>query len=87
MDKEEFLKSTVFMNLGQNINHSSWQSAMMTLNRMKKASEEAGVHDFDRQMASLRQCILNRNKKDALDCMASVVSRRVSLINELKKNG
>lgn len=85
MTKEEFLKSIYFMQLGQNINHSSWQTATLIANKLQAAARECGIHDFDRQFIGIKQCINNKNKKEALDIMASVVSKRVALLKSLEK--
>lgn len=86
MTKEEFLKSIYFMQLGQNINHSSWQSATLIANKIQKMARECDIHDFDRQLIGIKQCINNKNKKEALDIMASLISKRVAILKNLENN-
>lgn len=85
MSREEFLKSIYFMQLGQNINHSSWQTATMIANKLQAAARENDIHDFDRQFIGIKQCINNKNRKEALDIMAVVISKRVKLLKDLQQ--
>ena len=85
MTKEEFLQSPDFMKLGQSINQNIWQAAGMCATRMQKNAKDADIHDFDRQLIGIKQCIANRNKKEALDILAVITSRRVSLLKNIKE--
>lgn len=79
MTQEEFLKSKDFMKLGQAIDRGNWQVAGMTASRMQKNAKEAEIHDFDRQLIMIKQCIAGRQKNEALNALASMVSKRVQL--------
>lgn len=85
MTKEEFLQSPDFMKLGQSINQNIWQAAGMCATRMQRNAKEAEIHDFDRQLIGIKQCIANRNKKEALDILAVITSRRVSMLKNIKE--
>ena len=85
MDKDEFLKSPDFMRLGQSISHASWQAAGMCASRMQKNAKEADIHDFDRQLIGIKQCIANRNKSEALNILALITAKRVQLINRSRE--
>ena len=85
MTVKEFLQGTYFMNLGQSINHSSWQSAKMTLDKMRRTANEIGIHDFDHSFISLNMLILNKNKNEALDLMAMITAKRVALLKRLEE--
>lgn len=81
MEKEEFLKSKEFMKLGRAIETGNWQIAGMTAQRMQKMAKESGVSEFDRQLIMIKQCIAQRKKQEALNSLAQIVSRRVSMLN------
>lgn len=85
MTKEEFLQSPDFMKLGQSINQNIWQAAGMCAARMQRNAKEAEIHDFDRQLIGIKQCIANRNNKEALDILAVITSRRVSMLKNIKE--
>lgn len=86
MTREEYLKSLDFMRLGQSINHGVWQAAGMTAARMQKNAKDAEVHDFDRQLIGIKQCIANRNKSEALNILAVMTSKRVQMLKALGDN-
>lgn len=83
MNTEEFLKSKDFMKLGQAIEHGNWQVAGMTAQRMQKNAKEAGITDFDRQLIMLKQCLAGRKKTEAQNTLASIISKRVSLLKDI----
>lgn len=82
-DEREFLESKDFLRLGQAIEHGNWQAAGMIANRMQRDAREVGVVDFDRQMVMMKQCIASRKKTEALNGLASIVSRRVQMLKRL----
>lgn len=85
MTREEFLKSKDFMKLGQAINHKNWQVAGMTCMRLQKNAAEAGITEFTLNLTGLKQCIIHKEAKQALDILAVVVSKRVKMLNDLSK--
>ncbi len=86
MTKSQFLKSKDFMKLGQAIDHGIWQVAGMTAARMQKEAAAAGIHDFDRQLINMKQCIAGRKKSEALNVLASMVSKRVQMLKNIEKD-
>ncbi len=76
MTKEEFLASKDFLKLGQAVNHENWQVALMTVTRMQKNASEACPNLFDRKLSNIRQCILHRQKAQALDVLSLIVAVR-----------
>lgn len=86
MNKEEFLKCLDFMKLGQAISHGSWQAAGMCAARMQRNAKEAEIHDFDRQLIGIKQCVANRNKKEALDILAVMTSKRVTMLKAIDED-
>lgn len=84
MTKEEFLHSYDFLKLGESINHQSWQSAMMTVTRMQKNAKEAGIDSFDRNLLQIRQCIIAKQKAEALNILTIMVQRRVQMLKAEK---
>ncbi len=85
MTREDFLKSRDFMKLGQAIEHGNYQVAQMTAQRMQKQAKETGTPEFDRQLIMIKQCIAGRKKIEAQNILASMVSKRVQLINTLSQ--
>ena len=77
---ETFLKSLDFMKLGQAIEHENWQVAGMTAQKMQKRAKEAGIDSFDRQLSNIKQCVAQRNKKQAQDILAVIVAKRTQLM-------
>ena len=82
MTKEELLHSPNFMKLGQAINHGSWQVAIMTVNKLQKDTREAQVTEFDRQLTMIKTCVMGHKKTEALNALAALVARRVSMLNQ-----
>ena len=83
-----YLKSYDFMKLGQALDHKNWQIAAMTIQRMQKGAQEAGLTVFERQFGSIRQCIIHKQGKQAKDILALVIAKRAQLLNQhaLKAN-
>ena len=77
-----FLKSYDFMKLGQALDHKNWQIAAMTVQRMQKGAQEAGLAVFERQFSSIRQCIIHKQGKQAKDILALVIAKRAQLLNQ-----
>ena len=73
------------MKLGQAIEHGNWQVAGMTAKKLQDNAVLSGVTDFDRSLVMLKQCIAGRKKTEALNALAGVVAKRVSMINALDK--
>lgn len=90
MTKEQFLKSKDFMKLGRAINEGMWQMAGMTAARMQKDAKEVGVADFDRNLIMIKQCIMGRKKTEAQNALATIINKRVAMLNSMsedKNNG
>jgi len=85
--QKAFIQSLDFMRLGQAINRSQWQSAAMTLQRMRRNAKQAGITEFDRQFMGIGQCINRKNGQEAKQVLALIVAKRVKMINELKLIG
>ena len=83
--KKAFIHSLDFMRLGQAINRGQWQSAAMIIQRMDRIAKEAGLNDFERQFAGIRQCINRRNANEAKQILALVISKRVKIMEQLKE--
>lgn len=78
------------MKLGRAINEGMWQMAGMTVTRMQKEAKEAEVTDFDRNLIMIKQCIMGRKKTEAQNALATVINKRVAMINSMseeKNNG
>ena len=73
------------MKIGQAVEHGNWQSAAMTLRRMQDNAAQCGVSDFDRMFTMLRQCVVSRKKAEAQNVLASVVAKRVALLEGIRK--
>ena len=80
--KEEFLKSKDFMKLGQAIEHDIWQVAGMTAQRIQANAKSVGLNDFDRQLIMIKTC----KKAEALNVLASIITKRVQMLNSLNEN-
>lgn len=81
--REEFLRSKDFMKLGQAIEHEIWQVAGMTAQRIQMNAKRAGISDFDRQLIMIKKCIGERRKIEAQNTLASMISKRVQMLNNL----
>ena len=81
MTREELIKSHDFMQLGHAIETKSWQNASMTASRLQKNATECKMDEFIRPLLMIKQCIASRKKKEALNALASLTAKRVSLIN------
>ncbi len=81
-----FLESLNFMKLGQAIEHENWQTASMTVQKMQKLSKEARIDTFERQLIHIKQCIGQRNKKQAKDILAVIIAKRTQMLAKDKMN-
>ena len=81
MTREEFIKSHDFMQLGHAIETESWQNASMIASRMQKNATACKLDEFIRPLMMIKQCIVSRKKKEALNALASLTSKRVAIIN------
>lgn len=79
---ENFVNSHDFMKLGQAITHKNWQVAMMSVTRLQKAAEAAGLTQFDRNFKGIRQCIIAHDGKQGLDILTQAVAKRVQLMQQ-----
>lgn len=84
MNKEEFIKSKDFMKLGHAVEHGTWQSAIMIVQRMQRDAKAAQVTDFDRHLVNMKMCISSRQKNEALNILTLMVQRRVSMLKALQ---
>jgi len=82
LTQEDFLHSYDFMKLGQAIEHGNWQVAGMTAARIQRNAKEAEVSDFDRQIISLKQCIGSRQKLQAQNILAAIITKRVQMLKK-----
>lgn len=80
--KLNFLKSYDFMKLGQALNHGNWQIAMVTLQRMQKNVRDLGLDTFERQLVSIRQCIIHKQGRQAKDILALMIAKRAQLLKQ-----
>lgn len=76
----KFLHSYDFMKLGQAISHNQWQPAAMTIQRMTRQAKELGITCFDRPFTGLRQAINRKNAEEAKQILATVIAKRVRLM-------
>lgn len=83
MTTAEFLQGPDFMRLGQAINHSSWQSAMMIIRRMSEVATELGLEDIAKKLSQVKICVQSRNKQQALSAMTLLTAVRVKKLNDL----
>lgn len=80
--EQEFLKSYDFMKLGQAVNHENWQIAAITVQRMQKNAKELGLTTFERQLTSIRQCIIHKQGKQAKDILALIIAKRGQMLKQ-----
>lgn len=83
-DVINFLKGYDFMRLGQAISHKQWQAAAMTIRRMELQAKKPGLEMFARQFAGIRQAVMRKDEKEALQILALVTAKRVQLLKEMK---
>jgi hypothetical protein len=83
----EFLKSYDFMKLGQAVSHHNWQAAAMTVQRMQKRVRELELNAFERQFTGIRQCILQKQERQAKDILALVMAKRARMLEGCMQGG
>ena len=69
------------MQLGHAIETESWQNASMIASRMQKNATACKLDEFIRPLMMIKQCIASRKKREALNALASLTSKRVAIIN------
>lgn len=74
------------MKLGQAIEHDIWQVAGMTAQRIQVNAKSVGLNDFDRQLIMIKTCIAGRKKAEALNVLASIITKRVQMLNSMNEN-
>lgn len=79
-----FLEGFDFMKLGQAVNRKRWESAMMTIRRMERRSDELGLVCFQRGFAGIRQAVVRKDALLAKQLLAAVIQKRVKLLKELR---
>ncbi len=86
-ERLEFLKSYDFMKLGQAVSHHNWQAAAMTVQRMQKRVRELELDAFERQFTGIRQCILQKQERQAKDILALVMAKRARMLESGMQGG
>ena len=69
------------MQLGHAIETEAWQNASMIAARMQKNAADCRMDEFIRPLMMIKQCISSRKKKEALNALASLTSKRVAIMN------
>lgn len=82
-DLKDFIRSYEFMRLGQSINHKQWQAAGMKIQKMSAKAKGLGMTGWDLLFTGLRQNIARKNENEALQIMATVITKRVKLMKIL----
>ena len=84
MEKKDFYKSLDFMKLGQAIQKQNWQIASLTVRRMENMAKDLEIAEFEKNFASLRQCINRREKNSAQQVLSIMVNKRAAYLNGQK---
>ena len=79
---EDFLKSYMFMRLGQAVSHGNWQVAMMTFKKMEKEINRLDLKPMKSQLPGMRMAIASKNKVQAKNMLALLVAKRVQMLHE-----
>ncbi len=85
--KEElrkFINSYEFMRLGQAVQNSRWESAMMSIRRMTIQAQKLGLTCFERQFTGLRQNIARKDKQETKNILSLVIVKRIQIQDALK---
>ena len=53
----------------------------MVASRLQKNATECKMDEFIRPLLMIKQCVSSRKKKEALNALATLTSKRVALIN------
>lgn len=83
--QNEFIKSSVFLQLGQAIEHESWQSAMMKYRKLEQGIKENDVVEMQKHLAGLRMAITHREKMQAQNILARITVVRVKMLKAITK--
>ncbi len=81
----DYLKGYDFMKLGHDISNGQWGNAQTRSSRMGRMAMELGLMDFHRLLAGIRQNAAAKNKNEAKQLLAVLVSKRVRLLLILEK--
>ena len=84
-ETEVFLKSFIFMRLGQAISKGNWQGARMTFKKMENEINRLGLERMKSQLPGLRMAIFSKNKVQAKNALALLVAKRVQLLEGLSR--
>lgn len=78
---KKFLLSFDFMKAGQAVNKEKWEAAMMAVRRMESGAQFLGAISWERYFQGLRQAIIHKNKLEAKQVLATIIQKRVQILN------
>lgn len=81
----KFITGYDFMRLGQAINNSRWESAMMGIRRMSIQADKLGLDCFQRQFTGLRQNIARKDVQETKNILSLVIVKRIQIQDVLKR--
>lgn len=81
----QFIMGYDFMRLGQTVNHSRWESAMMSIRRMSMQAESLGLDCFQRQFTGLRQNVARKDIQETKNILSLVIIKRIQIQDVLKR--
>lgn len=83
MTQDEFIKSPVFLQLGQAIEHENWQSAMMKYRRLEQGVKECDISEMKSYLTGIKMSISHRDKSQAQNILARIIAVRVKILREM----
>lgn len=83
MTQDEFIKSPIFLQLGQAIEHENWQSAMMKYRKLEQGINENDIAGMKQYLVGIRMAITHRDKVQAQNILARITVVRVKILREI----
>ena len=74
-----FLTGQEFLKLGHAVSGAQWNSAQMSVRRMREKCKVLGITCFDRWLSGIREAVQHRNREEALQIMTQMTAKRVQL--------
>lgn len=81
----KFIMGYDFMRLGQTVNNSRWESAMMSIRRISMQAERLGLECFQRQFTGLRQNVARKDIQETKNILSLVIVKRIQIQDVLKR--
>lgn len=82
ISQNEFIRSLIFLQLGQAIEHENWQSAMMKYRRLEQGIREYDISGMKQYLPGIRMAIIHRDKVQAQNILARITVVRVRMLSE-----